>query len=387
MNKSVAIRLDPAVVTEGTTDDIELSIRQAMRVQPGSAEYADSLLALSLQLMRVDGQLAIRVLRNACESAATHRHAKSLAEALTQLAWLLCSEGQLANAYLRASHAQTIAEQHVFKDTTLKANYVLADIAARKGDLDDARARLESMLASPDVDTGSARQADYLNRLASIAIRRGAAQEAVALSAQSVAIYRTLNDSMLAVGLNLHAMALSAAGRATDAYAAGEEALALTPPEQTNQRATILHTLGAAANAASDVVYAGRRLFEAYEIDATKSLFTNLRCDIRIALSALHATLNQPHDAIGFLNDALGLAHESALWASVSEIHRLLQTAYIRLGDASSADRHAAATLEAQRMIATADARAAATLTEAHAHVTDARPIWVSDPFRPTYAF
>jgi tetratricopeptide (TPR) repeat protein len=387
MNAIVENRLEPAPAVPQPEAALEQSIRNAMRMPAGSVQYAESLVALSRHLMQTDGQLAIRVLRDACDIASAQRHPAALAEALTQLAWLLCNEGQFAEAIVRASHAKQLAEREQHDEQALKAVYVLADIAAKSGDFRGARQRLEVLLLNPRVAQGSARQADYLNRLAYIAIQSGAAREAIQMAERSNAIYRALGDSMLPIGLNVQAMALSAAGRHADAYMAGEEALALTPPGQANLRAAILHTLGASANSAMDVVYAGRRLFEAYELDASNALFTNRRCEIRIELSKLHVALNQPRDAITFLEDAFALARGAALWPLAAEAQALLQTAYNHVGDTTSAARHAQALTDTQRLITNAGDHATAKLLEAQALVISFEREWARDPFKAGYAF
>jgi hypothetical protein len=380
-------RLDSGPGNPEPDKAIEQSIRQAMRTPAGSVAYAESLVALSQHLMQTDGQMALRVLRDACEIAATQRHLPVLTEALTHLAWQLRNEGRCAEAIVRASHARVLAERAGHGEQSLKAGYVLADVAAQCDELSDARLRLEALLAHPNLAAGSARQADYLNRLAFVAVKSGDARHAVELAERSNAIYRALGDALLPLGLNVQAMALSAVGRFSEAYAVGEEALTLTPADQANLRAAILHTLGAAANASGDVVYAGRRLFEAYELDATNTLFTHRRCQIRIELSKLHATLNQPREAIAFLEDAYALARDAALWPLVAESQRLLHTAYDGIGDAANTAKNVQITTETNQLIADASAQATASLQEARALVRTLEASWAREPFNAGYAF
>lgn len=344
-------------------------------------DYVRGLLDLSQELASGNADMALIMLREACQVAGRLGELPLIVQARVRLAWQLYRSHLLDQALVQASYAESAAQHGNLYDLRYGASYVIALIRGRVGDYEEAERIWKSLISDVQAARDRSREADYLTAFAGCARQQGHSIEALHLRLRAHEIYLDLNDKNLPGSFNNVAMAMIATGRLTEAHAWAEQGLAMCEGMDVSLRCLLLHTLSLACLQSGEHKKAIRNCDDALALLSKSVRDPRIEAMLRIERGrALHLT-GDTMTGIEQIEAALGMVTKIRDAEQTAAAHRALHAIYTQIGAFDEALKHCNKQSELLRAEKQEQFDAASRVLRAQRELTTLAPAWQQDLF------
>jgi tetratricopeptide (TPR) repeat protein len=359
---------------------IEPLLERVMRARPQSAEYVEALIDASDKLAAIDATLAERTTTEACHAAERLADGALLAKALSRSAWQCCQMGgSLEHALISAERARFIAERIGDPKAKHSAQFVLAWIRSRIGDVQTAESAWRALIVQAEQTQNALLEAKSRLMLGTLLKQLMRYGEAIAEQRLAFALYERSHDHDRAMCANNLAMTLIECGQHSEALQWVNRAIALCPPGVTIWMSVIEHTHGCCQRAQDNLPAASECFATSLALLNSPADDVNHAATLYLDIGRLHTKMANPAESLTWLHRALALTVRHKLLALETRAHSALYKAYVSIGALEQAIEQCTLrnkTLARNTDIAVAES---ASVLRAVDRVNQLRPQWVHD--------